>query len=323
MTVTFRPATDADKEFARPVYLATTKPYVDHLPDWTDDYIHARFERRFIAASTRMVERDGITVGWVRLIETPDKIVLEQIYVDPARHRQGIGAAVLTQLVREWHGKTVALRTLRRNPARLLYERFGFRVVDDSDPNSLGMMRSAATLPPPHAVTLRAYDPTWPAQADAEARRLQAALGDNLLRVEHFGSTAVPGLAAKPVLDLMPIIVSLAALDGQRAALEGLGYRWHGEFELPGRRYCTLTDADGIRRVHLHCYQDREPEIARHLIFRDYLRAHPDAALAYADEKRRVAALHPADSQAYNMEKAAWVKREETKALAWHATTHA
>src|SRR5262245_9061350 len=141
MDLSFRPATDADKDFARRVYIDTTRPYVDHLPDWTDDVIAARFERRFVVATTRMVERSGVTIGWVRLSQSEVDIVLEQIYLDPACHGQGIGTQLLTQLVADWRrvGKAVRLRTLRRNPARRLYERFGFHVVDDSDPNSVGM----------------------------------------------------------------------------------------------------------------------------------------------------------------------------------------
>lgn len=146
MDLSLRPATEADRDFARRVYIATTRPCVDHLPDWTEPYIAARFERRFIVATTRMIERDGITVGWVRLSESAAGIVLEQLYIDPACHKQGIGTAMLTMLVSEWQrdGQPVSLRTLRRNPARHLYERFGFRIVDESEPNSYGMRLSPA-----------------------------------------------------------------------------------------------------------------------------------------------------------------------------------
>jgi GrpB-like predicted nucleotidyltransferase (UPF0157 family)/GNAT superfamily N-acetyltransferase len=319
MDLSLRPATSADRDFARRVYVATTRPYVDHLPDWTEAYIAARFERRFVVATSRMIERNGVTVGWVRMSDSADGIVLEQLYIDPACHKQGVGSAIMTMLAREWHlsGRQVSLRTLRRNPARRLYERFGFRVVDDSEPNSIGMCRSPASLPPPHAASLHAYDPNWPRQAEMEATRLQVALGANLLTVEHFGSTSVPGLAAKPVLDLMPIVADLAALDAQRPAVERLGYAWHGEFELPGRRFCTRSRDDGVRLVHLHFYQQGSPQIARHLAFRDYLRAHPAAACDYEQEKRRASALHPNDSLAYNIEKAAWVTGAEARALAW------
>jgi ribosomal protein S18 acetylase RimI-like enzyme len=142
MILVFRAAREADKEFARRVYLDTTRPYVAHLPDWNDDYLRARFERRFIVADTRMVERDGVTVGWVRLSQSSEEIVLEQIYIDPACHRQGIGAAIMVQLVRAWDesGKAVRLHVLRNNPARHLYERFGFYVVEENE-RAYGMWR--------------------------------------------------------------------------------------------------------------------------------------------------------------------------------------
>jgi GNAT superfamily N-acetyltransferase len=146
MRLSFRPAVSADKVFARRIYIDTTRPHVSHLPDWTDEYLNARFERRFIVTATRMILRDGVTVGWVRLSDSEGGIVLEQLYLDPAYHRQGIGTAIMGILVREWQseGKPVSLRTLRRNPARHLYERFGFRIVDESQPNSFGMRLSPA-----------------------------------------------------------------------------------------------------------------------------------------------------------------------------------
>ena len=170
--------------------------------------------------------------------------------------------------------------------------------------------------PSPHSVRIVAYDSAWPERAAAESTRLTSALGALLVRVEHIGSTSVPGLAAKPIVDLIPVVTDLAALDGEQQTVEALGYDWFGEFGIAGRRYCSLT-IGGERQVHLHFYTDDSPEIQRHLVFRDYLRTHPERAQAYAQEKRRAAALHPNDSWAYNEEKQAWVKAEEMRALAW------
>jgi GrpB-like predicted nucleotidyltransferase (UPF0157 family) len=172
--------------------------------------------------------------------------------------------------------------------------------------------------PRPHAVEIVAYDPLWPGRAAELSRALHEALGENLITVEHFGSTSVAGLAAKPVIDLMPLVRDLERLDARRGAIEALGYDWRGEFGLVGRRFCTLS-AGGQRLAHLHAYAETSPEILRHLALRDYLRLHPHAARAYEQEKRRAAALHPSDSLAYNEEKSAFVAGLEAEALAWRA----
>jgi GrpB-like predicted nucleotidyltransferase (UPF0157 family) len=167
-------------------------------------------------------------------------------------------------------------------------------------------------------VYLAAHDPEWAAVAQREIGRLRAVLGDNLATVEHIGSTAISSIKAKPTVDLLPIVKSLAALDAAESAIRGLGYEWRGEFGLEGRRYCTLTDpATGLRLVHLHFYEAGWPGIDRHLAFRDYLLAHADEARAYEREKMRAAALHPRDSLAYNDAKSDWIQACEVRAAVW------
>jgi GrpB-like predicted nucleotidyltransferase (UPF0157 family) len=114
----------------------------------------------------------------------------------------------------------------------------------------------------------------------------------------------------------MPEVADLRRLDEARARIEALGYGWWGELGLPGRRYCTLNDAEtGQRRIQLHCFATGSPEIARHVAFRDYLRAHPELARVYDEEKERCRALHPLDSHAYTDCKSAWIRRIESEAL--------
>jgi len=132
----------------------------------------------------------------------------------------------------------------------------------------------------------------------------------------------LPGLIAKPIIDLMPLVTDLAALDLERGAVEALGYRWHGEYGIPGRRYCTL-DAGDRRVAQLHIFTMGAPEAHRHLAFRDYLRARPGIAAAYAEVKRRARDLHPGDSHAYGAEKQPWIDRAEAAALAWYSTRNA
>lgn len=109
-------------------------------------------------------------------------------------------------------------------------------------------------MPPPIAVTLVPHDPRWTALAAAEATRIGRLAAEDL-HIEHIGSTAIPDIAAKPVIDLLGIAPSLAALDALRPAFAVLGYAWHGEYGLTGRRYATLTDGEtGSRRVQFHGY---------------------------------------------------------------------
>lgn len=167
-------------------------------------------------------------------------------------------------------------------------------------------------------VELVPHSPQWAEMARDETARLRDALGSVLVTVHHIGSTSIPGIMAKPIIDLIPVAVGLDALDAAQPKLEALGYRWFGEFGLPGRRYCWRKDPmTGKRAVQLHCYAKGWPEIDRHLAFADYLRAHPAIAKDYEAEKVRAAALHPDNTLDYNAAKDGWIKRTEADALIW------
>jgi GrpB-like predicted nucleotidyltransferase (UPF0157 family) len=174
-------------------------------------------------------------------------------------------------------------------------------------------------MPPPIPVELVPHSAQWQRAAEAEGRRLQEALGRNLLAVHHIGSTAIPGIHAKPILDLLPVMHSVGELDQRQRTLESLGYEYWGEYGIPGRRYCTLADpATGRRMIQLHCFDEGSSEIEKHLAFRDYVRAHPTIAREYDLEKQRCRDLHPDDSHAYSDAKAAWIESQLAAALAWY-----
>jgi GrpB-like predicted nucleotidyltransferase (UPF0157 family) len=166
------------------------------------------------------------------------------------------------------------------------------------------------------AVELWPHDPAWAEDAQREARRVASAVGDLIVFVHHIGSTAIPNIRAKPILDLMPVVRNLSDLDVARPVLEGLGYDCWGEYGLKGRRYFTFDDPETSRRkAQLHCFQVSSPDIERLLAFRDYLRSNPELARAYEAEKTRCQALHPNNSTAYSACKGEWIRKIEAKAL--------
>lgn len=162
------------------------------------------------------------------------------------------------------------------------------------------------------------YDPRWADLFAREAAAIRAVLGENCVAVHHIGSTAVPGLAAKPVIDMMPVVHSLAAADAQSAAFEALGYECMGEFGIAGRRYYRKGGDERTHQIHIFAEGDVR-NIGRHLAVRGYLRTHPAEAEAYGALKRELAARFPEDIEGYCDGKDAFVRGLERRALAWEA----
>ena len=169
----------------------------------------------------------------------------------------------------------------------------------------------------PSQYTFTDYSPAWPAAFNQEAKRLKSLLGDELIIVHHIGSTSVPGLAAKPIIDLLPLVRTIETLDDLTPMLEDAGYQAWGEYGLAGRRYFT-KDRDAYRTHNIHIYQLGNPDVERHLAFCAYLRSHAQVRDEYAALKRDVYAQHPADIFAYNDGKNAWIKAIEIVALEWY-----
>lgn len=170
------------------------------------------------------------------------------------------------------------------------------------------------------AVEVVPYDPAWPRLFDEEARRLRDCLPAELIgRIEHFGSTAVPGLAAKPIIDMLVEVSSLEAMRDRIAPiLEARGYEffWRptaaGETDI-AYAWFIRRDADGRRTHHVHMLEKDSKDWER-LLFRDYLIEHPDAAAEYAELKRRLTAEHPDDRRAYARAKTDFIVRTTRQA---------
>lgn len=154
------------------------------------------------------------------------------------------------------------------------------------------------------------YDQAWPAQFAAEADRVRRALGTMVVAIEHVGSTAVPGLAGKPVLDIAMAVESDADADACIVPMQVLGYAYRGPYgDDPRRRYYVRDDDAGVRKVHVHLYVLPARAWHEKLAFRDALRADPSLAAAYAAEKYRVAHSVAWDKEAYSLAKGPFVQR--------------
>lgn len=126
------------------------------------------------------------------------------------------------------------------------------------------------------------HDPLWAQTYENEARRIVELMGGAACMLHHIGSTAIPNLQAKPIIDILLEAVSLQAVDDCAVRLEKLGYEARGEYGIPSRRYFNKKPTDATVAFHLHAYLAGSFQIKRHLAFRDYLIMKPDVAAQYA-----------------------------------------
>jgi GrpB-like predicted nucleotidyltransferase (UPF0157 family) len=166
------------------------------------------------------------------------------------------------------------------------------------------------------AVRIVEYDPAWPTLADAELRRIEEALGEVAVRLEHVGSTSVPGLAAKPIVDLQLSVDAILPQERYVQPLERLGYLFAPAPESPDRHFFAKLP-DRPRTHHLHVCQAGSEHEFRHVAVRDFLRTHADEAARYAALKRQVVASHPQDRLAYIEGKDEYITALEERAVAW------
>lgn len=160
------------------------------------------------------------------------------------------------------------------------------------------------------------YDPLWPAQFAEEVGRIKEAVGPALVAVEHIGSTAVPDLSAKPVLDILVGVTSLEASRAAVPALEALGYECRGENGIPSRLYFRKGTMQHRHTHHLHMVELGHEQWAPMLAFRDALRAHPETARQYEHLKRELAVRFRNNRAAYTDGKANFVQKVVADALA-------
>ncbi|MFC0543216.1 GrpB family protein [Kutzneria chonburiensis] len=162
-------------------------------------------------------------------------------------------------------------------------------------------------------ISIVAYNPRWPAVFASLRDGLVGPLRGLASHIEHVGSTAVPGLAAKDVIDLTAVVPSLDHLPAVIGRLAPLGYSHEGDLGVTGRH--AFTTPAGAPAHHLYVCAHDNPDFARVLAFRDYLRTHPDTARAYAELKYFLADRFRDDRAGYTAAKSAFISRIVTTAM--------
>ena len=156
-------------------------------------------------------------------------------------------------------------------------------------------------------VRLAPYTTDWERLFEEEKTRLQSAIGEHVLDIQHVGSTSIPGMTAKPIIDIAIAVESFEAAYVCVEPMERVGYEYAGEHGIPRRHYFVKRNPATTHHVHMLEQQSHEWE--NHLLFRDHLRGHAEAAEAYAALKTRLAKELPRDRDAYTNGKAPFVER--------------
>ncbi len=164
-------------------------------------------------------------------------------------------------------------------------------------------------------VEVIAYTNEWSKKFDQEAQLIHHIMGQEIIDIHHIGSTSVPGLKAKPIIDMMPVVRDISKVDNYIHKMEDAGYEALGENGLPGRRY--FRKGGDNRTHHVHVFEEGHPDVERHLVFRDYLCSHPKDMRAYGDLKESLANTYPTNIDAYIDGKDQLVKDIERRAIEW------
>lgn len=171
-------------------------------------------------------------------------------------------------------------------------------------------------IPEQRDVELVPHNPEWSQLADEESRQILECISIPVIGIYHIGSTSVPGIKAKPILDFVLEVEDMEAFIKESGNLEQLRYVSKGEYGIPGRQFFT-KDTLGERTHHLHVFQQGHQDIERHLVFRDFLRSNPEAAKEYESLKEKLAKRFPKKSDMYTEAKSDFILSMDEVARYW------
>jgi GrpB-like predicted nucleotidyltransferase (UPF0157 family) len=163
------------------------------------------------------------------------------------------------------------------------------------------------------------YNPAWTQQFEVEGGVLRAIFGNEALAIHHIGSTSIPGMSAKPIIDVLVEVREIAIIDRLNEKMSESGYTPKGENGITGRRYFVKGSED-LHVSHVHCFQSGHWQIERCLTFRDYLMDHPGDAQSYSRLKEFLAEQFPENIDAYVEGKEPFCEKINAKARSWKAS---
>jgi GrpB-like predicted nucleotidyltransferase (UPF0157 family) len=160
------------------------------------------------------------------------------------------------------------------------------------------------------------YDPQWPVLYEKEKALIQKTIGHIIIGIEHIGSTAVPGLGSKPIIDILVAVNHLSGAEQCIEPLQSIGYEYVPEYEesVPERRYFHKGHPPKEQHYHLHMVELTSDFWKKHLLFRDHLRTHPKFAQKYYELKKRLALKYGSDREGYTEAKTSFIKSILAKA---------
>jgi len=159
------------------------------------------------------------------------------------------------------------------------------------------------------------YSPHWARQFKGESKVISGIFANDLVAIEHVGSTSVPDMAGKPLIDILVAVKDIAQVEARIEAMEKAGFTAYGDY-LQKKSYLFTREIAGEKLVHVHVFEQGHPHIQEMLSIRDYLREHPEEAKAYSKLKYELKRRYPNDYGAYRREKDAYMEELKQRATA-------
>ena len=166
-------------------------------------------------------------------------------------------------------------------------------------------------------IELETHNQNWSRDFEKEAAIIKDVLSGNLIAAYHIGSTAITGIKAKPVIDILLEVKSINEIDKHKQRIEGLGYEAKGEYGIKERRF--FQKGNNERTHHIHIFESGNSEIERHLLFIEFMNSHPHRAAEYEKLKMKLSCHHKEEPEKYSQSKSVFIHNIDVEASAWKA----